>query len=340
MHAHRYSRPVLWLYNPQLAASYGTVPAVCRLFHATENYFQLPSSTDFFLDQARAALCISDLVVAVSDGVAASISREVPGIPISTVTNGCDHAFYAAAAADPVLAAERAGFDRIAIYAGNINWRLDFGLITGCAAAFPRTLFAFYGPVVGLAGRDRRDWAALCARSNVRHYAAVDPDVLPQLYAAADLGLVPYKNHPWIVESGFPLKVLEMGAAGLPVVTTSMKPIENLARAVAVCDDADRFLREVGRRSRAALSAPECEEMRRVCASNDYDRKFDEIAALVVGVAESANVVSRGEQVRSALPIVNGARARLHAWLRKVPADFRGRISPGARRILRNLLER
>lgn len=341
MRAHGYSRPLLWLYNPQLAASYGAVPAVCRLFHATENYFQFPWSTDFYLAQARAVLRISDLVVTVSDGVAASIAREVPGVPLHVVTNGCDYGFYAAGTPDAGLAAERANFERIAVYAGNINWRLEFGLIARCAAALPRALFAFYGPVVGLAGRDAREWAALCRQPNVRHYGAVDPDALPGLYAAADFGLVPYKDHPWIVDNGFPLKVLEMCAAGLPVVATMMKPIEKLAGAVSVCADADAFLHAVGQRSRAVLSASEREEMLRVCVSNDYDRKFDEITSLVAGAAERAKAVSqRSDHVRSALPEVSGANARLHEWLRKLPVDFRSRIPPGARRILRNWLER
>jgi glycosyltransferase involved in cell wall biosynthesis len=204
----------------------------------------------------------------------------------------------------------------------------------------PRTLFAFYGPVVGLSGRDARQWAALCRQLNVRHFGAVDPDALPGLYAAADVGLVPYKGHPWIVESGFPLKVLEMCATGLPVVTTRMKPIEKLAGPVSVCADVATFTRAAAQRSRAALSPAEREEMRKVCGSNDYDLKFEQIVSLVAELAEFAKPTTRIEQVRSGLPKVNGAKARLHEWLRKVPVDFRGRIPPGARRILRNLLER
>lgn len=340
MRAHAYTRPLLWLYNPQFAASYGTLPAVCRVLHATENYFLFPSSTEFFLAQARAALRISDLVVAVSDGVATSVVREVSGARIATVTNGCDYVFYAARTPNVALSAERTRFEHIAIYAGNINWRLDFDLIGSCVAAMPRTLFAFYGPAVALTGRDARQWAALCRQPNVRHYGAVDPDTLPGLYAAADLGLVPYKAHPWIVESGFPLKVLEMCAAGLPVVTTRMKPIEKLAGPVSVCADAAAFARTAAQRSRGALSPAEREEMRQVCLSNDYDLKFYQVLSLVAGLAEGATATTRAEQVRSGLPRVNGTKARLHEWLRKVPVDLRRRIPLGARRILQDLLER
>jgi glycosyltransferase involved in cell wall biosynthesis len=345
MRAHGHSRPLLWLYNPELAASYGSLPAVCRLFHATENYFELTWTTPFFLAQTRAALAVSDLVVAVSDGVGASIAHEMPAAKVRTVTNGCDYHFYANAAPDPGLSNARKAFERVAVYAGNINRRLDFRLIARCARKWRRTLFALYGPVVALAGHDRADWKALGELPNVRHYAAVAPEALPGIYAAADLGLVPYKHEPWIVHGGFPLKVLEMAAAGLPVVATLMKPIENVAAAVEVCADADAFVRAAGERSRASLLAAERDELRRVCERNDYDLKFHEIASMVAAVARGANGPSeRGTEVRSALPAVQGARAYLHSWLRGatkfIPVGLRSKIFPGARRVIRNWLER
>ena len=345
MRAHGYSRPLLWLYNPQLAASYAGLPAVCRLFHATENYFQFSESTEFFLAQTRAALRVSDLVITVSDGVAASIAPEVSSIPLHTVTNGCDYKFYSSGMPDAAFSGERSTFERIAIYAGNINWRLEFDLIARCASALPRTLFAFYGPVIGLTGRDRRVWARLRKSPNVRHYPAVEADALPGLYASADLGIVPYKDDPWIVDNGFPLKLLEMCAAGLPVVTTLMKPIRNVASAVSVCSDGTAFVHAAAQRSRESLSAEEREEMRSVCLRNDYDRKFEQIASLVAAATNVNHAASvRGDQVRAFLPVVKGPRARLHAWLRNVakviPTDLRRRIPPSARRVLCNWLER
>jgi glycosyltransferase involved in cell wall biosynthesis len=345
MREHGVQRPLLWLYNPQLVGVYGCVPSVCRVFHATENYFQFAGATRFFLAQTRTALSVSDLVIAVSEGVAASIAREALSVPVHTITNGCDYAFYARAAPDPELAKTRVGFERVAVYAGNINWRLDFPLLGRCAVAFPRTFFALYGPVVGLRGQDRRDWTQLEARPNVRHFGPVKAEKLPAVYAAADVGLVPYKDDPWIVENGFPLKVLEMCAAGLPVVTSKMKPIEKLAAAITVCVDADGFISAFARRSRDALSTSQLAEMQAVCSRHDYDRKFDQVIALAAPIASETVVASpRGDEVRSALPAVTGAKAWLQGWLRGVgkimPVQLRNRIAPRARRALQNWLER
>src|SRR5690348_7143952 len=39
MRARSFSRPLLWLYNPRLVGAYAGVPAVLRVCHATENFF-------------------------------------------------------------------------------------------------------------------------------------------------------------------------------------------------------------------------------------------------------------------------------------------------------------
>src|SRR5207248_40272 len=78
-------RPLLWFYNPYLAGLYAAVPAIGRVMHATENYFHFDGLPDFVLDRHRAAIRSSDIVVAVSDGVAASIRQQVPDARVVVV---------------------------------------------------------------------------------------------------------------------------------------------------------------------------------------------------------------------------------------------------------------
>jgi len=282
MKQHRVARPLLWFYNPQLAGLYSALPAAFRVFHATENFFHLEHVSSFFLRQTRYALEISDLVVAVSPGVASSISREIPSANVHLVTNGCDFEFYAKRQSDQSAHLPLpSGFDRVAVYAGNINHRVDFDLLRSCVAKYPRILFALYGPVGDVLGRDRRIWRLLITQPNVRHFGPVDPDALPGLYRAADVGLIPYKNDRWLVENGFPLKALEMCATGLPVVSTNMKPIANLASALVVCETKDRFLDAVEACSRASLSTAERDELYDLSRKNDYDKKFEEVLGMI-----------------------------------------------------------
>ena len=75
MQAHGYRRPLLWLYNPKLAGLYCALPAVGRVVHSTENYFEFSHVPDGWLDQLKLCLQFSDLAVAVSCGVAAASPR-------------------------------------------------------------------------------------------------------------------------------------------------------------------------------------------------------------------------------------------------------------------------
>jgi glycosyl transferase family 1 len=278
-------RPLLWFYNPYLAGLYAAVPAVGRVMHATENYFHFDGLPDFVLDRHRAAIRSSDLVVAVSEGVAASIREQVPDARVVVVTNGCDYQEYSHGTPSPELLAARGPCRLVAIYAGNINARLDYALIRRCVREFRDVLFAFFGPVLWLSGEDARRWDELLHEPNFRHFGAVAADLLPGLYAAADVGLIPYKATRVLIENGFPLKALEMCATGLPVVSTLMKPIEGRMSALAVVRDHDSFVQALGRTSRAALSPEQVEEMRRVCQQHDYDAKFRGVLEAVEGSA-------------------------------------------------------
>jgi glycosyltransferase involved in cell wall biosynthesis/SAM-dependent methyltransferase len=281
MKRHGVERPLLWFYNPNLVGLYAALPAVGRVLHATENYFHFDGVSTTFLDFHRAAIAISDVVIAVSEGVAASIRSEVPAAPVGVITNGCDYEAYSHWRPEPRLVRARRGWDRVAIYAGNINNRIDFALLGSCARRHPQTMFAFYGPVQGLSVEDRREWRALLAERNVRYFGPVAPESLPDLYGAADIGLIPYKHTPMLVENGFPLKALEMCATGLPVVSTDMRPIRTLCDALVVTPSRESFLSAIGRLSRRELSEQQKNDMRRLCTERDYDRNFSAALELI-----------------------------------------------------------
>jgi glycosyltransferase involved in cell wall biosynthesis len=274
-------RALLWCYNPTLAGLYAALPAVARVFHATENYFDFEGFPRFFLDCLRAAVRISDLTVAVSEGVAATLRENAPGARIEIVTNGCDFEEYSRYRPSERLRAAAKDWERVAIYAGNINGRLDFTLLERCIQASPKTLYAFVGPVKGLETEDAAKWKALLREPNVRYFKEQDPRDLPALYGSADVGIVPYRQTRVLVENGFPLKVLEMCATGLPVVSTFMKPIVGLTEGLVVVRDHEEFLEKLSGTSRATLTDAQKEEMGRVCRQHDYDQKFTTVLSLL-----------------------------------------------------------
>lgn len=271
--------PLLWLYNAEYAEAFATVPAVARIHHVTENFFDFRELQPFYLDRLRFVAGISDLNVAVSDGCAAPLRSLVDPDRLMVASNGCDFRAYGAdGPADPQVAGLRERFPRVAVFGGQVNDRLDFGLIERLSTTFPDTLFLFAGPV-HLPGSAGDRWSALLQRPNVRSMGPVDPDRLPSIYRASDLGFIPYTHERWITENGFPLKTLEMAATGLPVVATFMRPLLAHAPPLTVAGDADEFVAAVGvARREPALGA----RLRALASANDYDGRF---AAIVDRVA-------------------------------------------------------
>ena len=74
--------------------------------------------------------------MAVSTGVARGITEHVPEAKVMVVSNGCDYRAYAAGKPDQGAEALRQGYRKLAIYAGNINLRIDFDLLLTLRRAF------------------------------------------------------------------------------------------------------------------------------------------------------------------------------------------------------------
>ncbi len=78
-----------------------------------------------------------------------------------------------------------------------------------------------------------------------------------------------------LVENGFPLKALEMAAAGLPVVSSLMKPLRHVPQAVTVVDSPEAFHVALASHSRRTRPTADREAAERVCRAYDYDALFE-----------------------------------------------------------------
>ncbi len=112
-------------------------------------------------------------------------------------------------------------------------------------------MFALFGRLGELAPDEDAQRTQAFGEPNVRYLGLAEPERLPDIYAAASLGFIPYQTNPMLVESGFSLKALEMAASGLPVVSSLMRPLAGLARTLHVAADDEDFVAAVGRLDRA-----------------------------------------------------------------------------------------
>lgn len=325
-----YRRPILWAYDPGYVVPYALVPAVVRIYHATENYFQFPDLTGGFLDRLAAMTGMSDMVLAVSGGVAVSYQGHTHS-PVEVVTNGCDRNFYAATTPDAELLNVGAGFERVAIYAGNINDRLDYALLKRLAEAQPGILFAFFGRVSRLAAEDTALWTGLCDLHNVRYFGAVAAERLPGLYSAAHLGIAAYKPRADLLDNLFPLKIFEMLSNGLPLVSSPFASLRDKACAalrLPVTDD--EFLAAAASLDRRLLTAADLAAAERLCRDEDYEKKFATVHTAVI----SRLAAEPSAPIAGQLGLPNADAVR--HWLTDVMLVAR-LAEPTARQLLRRL---
>ena len=292
MRTHGVTRPIFWSYNPQLLNAFVCLPAAFRVYHATEDYFRFERLDPSFIDRFTKALNLSDLVIPVSSGVAHSIAKHARPQRIMVETNGCDFSFYEAA----TDRTERFGLHglgtNIAVYAGNVNSRLNFELLLNACEAHPSTAFIVFGPVADLPADDRELWKRLLRTANFSYLGIASPEQLRLIYFEADVGLIPYRATPMIVESGFPLKALEMAASGLPVVTTAMNALRGLASGLRVTDSRREFIHTLGILRRQTLSDEVATELVQLARSQNYDEKFNRVVEIVSSLLERSATIA------------------------------------------------
>jgi glycosyltransferase involved in cell wall biosynthesis len=280
-----HSRPLFWLYNANFAEAFTAIPAVARVHHITENFFDYPAMSPRYLDRVKTVTRSADLNVSVSEGCAFPLRDVAKEERLIVVTNGCDFAEYGASGApDETAFTLRKRFTRLGVFGGNINDRLDFDLIKRSAEQCPDTLLLFIGPISSDA-RVKSQFGQLLQHHNIKSLGAVNPDRLPAIYRAADFGFIPYTHDRLLVDNGFPLKALEMAAAGLPVISTYMRPLESLSPPLTVTPDDKTFLSAFKR----AHSTPHTRKaLRNLAAANDYDSKFSYIVSHLASLEREA----------------------------------------------------
>jgi glycosyltransferase involved in cell wall biosynthesis len=217
-------RPLFWIYNAYFTDVVALSSARLHIYHATEDYLSEPElwrvTQQDLSHKVREMLGHVDIVLAVSDGVAASYGRS--GVfegDVAVLANGCDFGFWNASGASAYRAPT--GGRPVALYQGGINDRLDFELLIDLADGMPDWDFWYCGRI----GPDIPGWHALQRRSNVVYHGMLDAGGIARLAGQARVGLIPFKQDG-LIRRSLPLKAYEYLACGLPVVTI---PIDALA---------------------------------------------------------------------------------------------------------------
>jgi glycosyltransferase involved in cell wall biosynthesis len=276
LHRRGIFRPLLWIYNVFFEDFVRRSDADLKIYHATEDYLTPPErwavGSDVVHEPLRRLLVEVDLMVAVSEGVANSY-RERGGYRgrMIVLCNGCDYEFWQQTQA-ACYQAPRSG-QKVALYQGGINSRLDFKLLSSVADTLPDWQFwfcgndAYGGPA----------WQALCRRPNVRHFGQLLPDQIAELARESLVGLIPFRQDE-LIRRSLPLKAYEYAACGLPVVTVPIDALSDYPELFTVARTAAEFSTGIVSVAATRLDAVAIERRLAEAKANSYDRHFETLA--------------------------------------------------------------
>ncbi len=123
-------------------------------------------------------------------------------------------------------------------YVGAINEKVDFDLILRLARRQSGWQFVLVGQVRNLLFGDKELLDELKECRNVHLVGEVPQDRIPEVLRNLDVGLVCYRTLEWIL-AGYPLKMLEYLAAGLPVVASNLPAVRDIEQSIAIAETAE-----------------------------------------------------------------------------------------------------
>jgi len=215
-------------------------------------------------------LARSDVVLANCTPVADRMQRYAPQVEV--VPNGCEPPGEAARGPRPKEL--RALKGPIIGYVGNLSSRLDTALLDEIVRARPDWHFVF----VGSAHLDR-SIVELDKEPNV-HFVGVRPYAEMQRFLQHfDVALIPHLDDE-MTRSMNPLKAFVYCSAGIPVVSTPIANIEELADLITVAHGPQAFLEAIEDALLVGRQIPDPEMLRR----HSWERRV----AAVIGLIDDA----------------------------------------------------
>ncbi|MEO6629394.1 MAG: glycosyltransferase, partial [Aquihabitans sp.] len=212
-------------------------------------------------------LARSDLVLANCDPVASAMSRFAADIHV--IPNGLELPDGSPRGPRPTELQSLAG--PLIGYVGNLSSRIDIDLLDGLAEARPQWQFVF----IGSAHLDA-SILRLEHRPNV-HFLGVKPHQEARQYLRHfDVALIPHLDNE-MTRAMNPLKAFVYCAAGVPVVSTPVANLGDLAGLISVAHGVDGFLTAIEQNLHRGRQSPDLELLRR----HSWEQRISDILSLI-----------------------------------------------------------
>lgn len=263
--------PVVLTTNPLVAGLAPLEWAGPVTFFARDDWLSSPARRQYwpaFAESYRRIAQSGRCVVAVSAQI---IERIAPTGAHAVVPNGVEPAEWLGAAPPPPRWFAEIPHPR-AVYVGTIDTRVDIEGVKSFAQARPDIHTVLLGPLP-----DPRYVRELADLANVHVHASVGRSEIVAILRNADLCLVAHRRTP-LTEAMSPLKLYEYLAAGAPVLSIDLPPVQGVSDRVLLVDRVSDFA-DVADEALARGRAAETEREAFV-AANSWAARHEQIIGL------------------------------------------------------------
>lgn len=261
---------------PNAAPVVGRLGEDASVYYCVDEFSEWPGADRGTLLALEAELLAKvDLVIATSTRLFEAKSARHPRVRL--LPHGVDwEAFRRPAGAAPealgLVPRPRVG------YVGLADGRLDDALLDEVAASMPDVSFVLVGPRLLPEG-------PLDRRGNVCFLPPVPYADVPAVMHALDAGILPYRMDA-LTERMNPLKLRELLATGVPVVSSPLPEVERYRGVVRLARDADGWRDAL--RAALAEGRARADERSRTVRDEGWDRRAEEFERLLsFAVAEA-----------------------------------------------------
>lgn len=223
---------VAYLFHPTFAPLVDALRPDRVVYHAYDLFRMTPNWTGAEEANESRLLASANLVLASSREIAADLQRR-SGKHVEFLPNGVDYDSFAGAGRHPEPP-ELAAIPRPRIgYIGRVNIKLDLDLLLDLSRQRPDWQFVIVGPS-DLQPADEQKMATLRERKNVHVFGFQPQEQVARFTAALDVGLMCYRYENLWTQAGYPLKMHEYLACGLPVVSAPLPAVQEFDEVVRI----------------------------------------------------------------------------------------------------------
>ena len=268
-------RYLLWFYTPMALSPCMNLRPLATVYDCMDELGAFKDAPPLLVERERELFALADLVF--TGGWALYERKKDQHSNVHAFPSSVDVPHFAKARAPQTepddqrpLARPRLGFY------GVIDERMDLELLAAVAAARPEWAFVMLGPVVKI------DAASLPQAANIHYLGSKSYADLPRYASGWDVALLPFARNA-STEFISPTKTPEYLAAGLPVVSTSIRDVVRPYQAlelVYIADTAADFVAAC----EAALAEPARGRLARAdefLSQLSWDRTWQEMSLLV-----------------------------------------------------------